>query len=88
MLLSTSQHRGVDSGQDDVMPGTPKTEVRPVRRAVRAFALIVALLVVLATVGLALVASSTTGSLQLTVGIALLSLAALTATLQRITSAG
>jgi hypothetical protein len=41
---------------------------------------------VLLTAGLALVASSTTGSLRLTVGITLLVIAATAATLQRITT--
>jgi len=66
------------------MTGQPATEGRPARRAVRAITLVGVLL----TAGLALLASSTTGSLRLTVGITLLVIAATAATLQRITTPG
>jgi hypothetical protein len=85
-----STDRPANDGRGDRMTqtDTPTTHDRPARRAVRAVTLVVMLVAMLLAVGLALVASSTTGSLRLPVGIALLAVTALTATLQRITSAG
>jgi hypothetical protein len=68
----------------ELMTGEPATEGRPARRAVRAIILVGVLL----TAGLTLVASSTSGSLRLTVGITLLVIAATATTLQRITTPG
>jgi hypothetical protein len=70
------------------MTSTPTAHERPVRRAFGAVTLLGALIVGLLAVALVLVATGTSDSLGIPVGIALLVVTITAAILQRITSAG